>query len=41
MSVAILLVVLFTVTEGKDRTNLAVLLLGPVGWMIFLWAVIP
>jgi hypothetical protein len=40
MSVAILLVVaLFTVTEGEDRTALVAALLGPLGWMIFLWAV--
>ena len=41
MSVAILLVVLFVTCDPADRTNLVVLLLGPVGWMIFLWVVIP
>lgn len=41
MSVAILLVVLLIVCERKDKTALVAALLGPLGWMLFLWAVIP
>lgn len=42
MIVAILLVVLFiTCDSEEDRINLAALMISPLGWMIFLWVVIP